>query len=229
MNARKTFITLLLAVAISTLPQQNAHGAIPIATIIKEAVKKVIKAVDLMVQRLQNKTIWLQNAQKVLENKLNELNLTEIAEWTEKHRQLYKEYYDELWKVRKAIADYQRIRRTLDLQKQLVSEYKRVWGIIRSDDHFTQKELEYMYLVYSGIMTESIRNLDQILAVVNAFTTQMSDGERLEIINRYSDEIERNYYDLKQFNTQNIQLRISRAKDAHEIETIRKVYGLSTE
>src|SRR5690606_4082759 len=126
-------------------------------------------------------------------------------------------------------ADYQRIRRTLDLQKQLVSEYKRVWGLIRNDNHFTQKELEYMYLVYSGIMTESIRNLDQILAVVNAFTTQMSDGERLEIINRYSDEIERNYYDLKQFNTQNIQLSISRAKDAHEIQTIRKVYGLSTE
>lgn len=229
MNARKTFITLLLAVAISTLPQQSAHGAIPIAAIIKEAVKKVIKAVDLMVQRLQNKTIWLQNAQKVLENKLNELKLTEIAEWTEKHRQLYKEYYDELWKVRKAIADYQRIRRTLDLQKQLVSEYKRVWGLIRNDNHFTQKELEYMYLVYSGIMTESVRNLDQMLAVVNAFTTQMSDGERLEIINRYSDEIERNYYDLKQFNTQNIQLSISRAKDAHEIQTIRKVYGLSTE
>lgn len=229
MNARKTSIALLLAVAISTLPQQSAQASIPIAAIIKEAVEKVIKALDLMVQRLQNKTIWLQNAQKVLENKLNELKLREIAEWTEKHRKLYREYYEELWKVRKAISSYQRIKQTLDLQKRLVTEYKRVWGIVKNDDHFTRKELEYMYLVYSGIMKESIRNLDQILAVVNSFKTQMSDAERIEIINKCGDEIERNYYDLKQFNTQNIQLSISRAKDAHEMETVRKLYGLSTE
>jgi hypothetical protein len=226
MNARKTSIALLLAVAISTLPQQNVQGEIPIAAIIKEAVEKVIKAVDLMVQRLQNKTIWLQNAQKVLENKLNELKLSEIAEWTEKHRKLYKEYYEELWKVRNAISSYQRIRQTLELQKRLVGEYKRVWVIIKNDDHFTRKELEYMYLVYSGIMKESVRNLDQILAVVNAFKTQMSDGERLEIINKCGNEIERNYYDLKQFNTQNVQLSISRAKDAYEIENVRALYGL---
>ena len=229
MNARKISIALLLAVALSTLPQQNAQGAIPIAVIIKEAVKKVIKAVDLMVQRLQNKTIWLQNAQKVLENKLNELKLTEIAEWTEKHRQLYKEYYEELWKVRNAIAGYQRITQTLDLQKRLVSEYKRVWNIIKDDDHFTRKEIEYIYLVYSGILNESIRNLDQVLAVVGSFKTQMSDAERLEIVGKCGEEMERNYHDLKQFNAQNIQLSISRAKDAHEMETVRKLYGISTE
>ena len=226
MSIKRVFIALLFSVAISGIPNQKAEASIPILAIIKEAIEKVIKAVDLMVQRLQNKTIWLQNAQKVLENKLNELKLTEIAEWTEKHRKLYKEYYDELWKVKNTIASYQRIKQILERQTRLVTEYKRVWGIIRNDDHFTKDELDYMYRVYSGIMKASVRNLDQVLVVVNSFETQMSDGKRLEIINRCGEEIERNYYDLKEFNNQNIQLSISRAKDAHEIETVKQLYEL---
>lgn len=223
---RRIFFALGLAVILVSQPRAEVNAAIPIAMIIKEAVKKVIKAVDLMVQRLQNKTIWLQNAQKVLENKLNELKLTEIAEWTEKHRQLYKEYYDDLWKVRNTIASYQRVKQILERQVRLVDEYKRVWNIIKQDDHFTKDELEYMYHIYTGIMNESVRNLDQILVVVNSFKTQMSDAKRLEIINKCGEEIDRNYYDLKEFNNQNIQLSINRAKDAHEIETVKQLYDL---
>jgi hypothetical protein len=46
--------------------------------VIKQAIIKVIKALDLQVQRLQNKTIWLQNAQKTLENTMSKLQLNEI-------------------------------------------------------------------------------------------------------------------------------------------------------
>ena len=226
MKLRKIFFALALAVSLSTHPTTKVEAAIPIAKIIKEAIKKVIKAVDLMIQRLQNKTIWLQNAQKVLENKLNELKLTEIADWTEKHRQLYKEYYDELWKVRNIIAGYQRVRQIVEWQARIVSEYERVWSIIRSDEHFSEAELEYMYRVYTGILDESVRNIDQITLVINSFKTQMSDGERLEIISKCGDAIERNYFDLKEFNTENVRLSISRAKDKHEEQSLKKLYGI---
>ena len=93
---RKTlFITLFGTIALVATPVREAK-AIAILEIIRQAVIKVIKAVDLMIQRIQTKTIWLQNAQKVLENKLSQFKLTEIAQWTDKQRQLYKKYYDEL-------------------------------------------------------------------------------------------------------------------------------------
>jgi hypothetical protein len=66
---RVLIIVFLTTICLTATPTQEAKAAIAIAKIIKEAVKKVIKAVDLMIQRLQNKTIWLQNAQKVLELK----------------------------------------------------------------------------------------------------------------------------------------------------------------
>lgn len=229
MRRGKIFFALGLAVILVTQPCAEADAAIPIAKIIKEAVKKVIKAVDLMIQRLQNKTIWLQNAQKVLENKLNELKLTEIAEWTEKHRKLYQDYYDELWQVKNTIAMYQRVRQVMDKQVRIVDEYRRCWDIVQNDEHFTDDEREYMAKVYSGIMDESVKNLDQILIVINSFKTQMSDGKRLEIIEQAASEIDQNYFDLKQFNTQNMFLSINRAKDANEIDVVKKLYGLPNE
>src|SRR5688572_4933108 len=206
----KLFFALGLAVVLAVRPAAEADAAIPIAKIIQEGVKKVIKAVDLMIQRLQNKTIWLQNAQKVLENKLNELKLTEIAEWTEKHRKLYQDYYEELWKVKNTIAMYQRVRQVMDKQVRIVDEYRRCWSIVQNDEHFTRVEIEYMSKVYSGIMDESVKNLDQILVVINSFKTQMSDGKRLEIIEQAASEIDQNYFDLKQFNTQNMLLSLNR-------------------
>jgi hypothetical protein len=225
----KTFFALVLASILIIKPSTRVDAAIPIAKIIQEGVKKVIKAVDLMIQRLQNKTIWLQNAQKVLENKLNQLKLTEIAEWTEKHRKLYQDYYEELWKVKNTIAMYQRVKQVMDKQVRIVDEYRRCWNIVQNDDHFTKQELEYMYKVYSGIMEESVKNLDRILIVINSFKTQMSDGKRLEIIEQAADQIDQNYFDLRQFNTQNMILSINRAKDENEIEVVKKLYELPNE
>ena len=228
MKLNRIFIILLLTTVFVTVtpPEQEAKAAIAIAKIIKEAVKKVIKAVDLMIQRLQNKTIWLQNAQKVLENKLSELKLTEIAEWTEKHRQLYKEYYDELWKIKNTLAAYQRIRQIMDKQIRIVDEYKRAWNLVRQDKNFTEAEIDYMYRVYKGILDESVRNLDQILLVINSFRTQMTDAQRLAIIMQTGDRIEQNLIDLLEFNMNTYQLSLNRSKTQYEIERVKKLYGL---
>jgi hypothetical protein len=228
-HLRKTlFIAILGTFILTATPTQEAK-AINIVAIIKQAVIKVIKAVDLMIQRLQTKTIWLQNAQKVLENKLSQLKLTEIAQWTEKQRQLYKKYYDELWQVRKTLATYHRIATILQRQKQIVDQYKFTWQMINQDEHFTKSELDYMYSVYTGILNEGVYNLDEIMLVINSYKTQMSDAKRLDIINKAGDKIEQNYQDLQQFNNQNIRLSINRAKDENEVITIKKLYGLPTD
>ncbi|MEX2233506.1 MAG: conjugal transfer protein TraI [Cyclobacteriaceae bacterium] len=221
-------IVLLTAVCITATPlkQQELQAGIPIAMIIKEGVKKVIKAVDLMIQRLQNKVIWLQNAQKVLENKLSQLKLTGIAEWTRKHRDLYKKYYDELWKVKNTLTAYKRIREIMDRQVRIVEQYKRAWNMVKQDKHFTGAEIDYMYRVYKGILNDSVRNLDQILMVINSFRTQMTDAERLAIIMRAGARIEQNFLDLLEFNMKTGQLSLNRAKGQYEIERVRRLYGL---
>lgn len=204
----------------------GASAQIAVLEVIKAGVKKVIKAVDLKVQRLQNETIWLQNAQKVLENQLSKLKLTEIADWTEKQKDLYSRYYEELWKIKSAIAYYKRIKDLTLKQVDIVDEYKWAWNLFSRDKHFTPDELDQMQKIYSGILDESVKNVDQILLVAGSFKTQMSDAKRLEIINAAADKMDTNYNDLKQFNTQNSKLSIQRAKSLDEVVKLKEIYGI---
>ena len=208
------------------IAKETAVPALGLLTLIKEALIKIIKAIDLRMQRLQNKTIWLQNAQKKLENALSKLKLNEISEWTEKQKELYKGYYDELMNLKAAITYYQRIREITDKQVRLVREYERAWNLLRQDDHFNVEELEYMDSVYSGILDESINNIDLIFMILESFTTQMSDANRLELINAAADQIDVNYDDLKLFNKQNMMLSLQRSKDINEANVVKKIYGL---
>ena len=114
----------------------------------------------------------------------------------------------------------------LQRHQQIIEEYKFTWHMVNQDKHFTKDEIDYMYRVYTGILNESVYNLDQILLVINSFKTQMTDAKRLEIINKAGDQIEQNYADLKQFNNQNIQLSMNRAKDEHEVLVVKRLYGL---
>ncbi|MFV8466964.1 conjugal transfer protein TraI [Flavobacterium sp. LB1P62] len=228
MKAKKKIMVGLLCLLLISTPARPAAtvAAFPIIGLIKEAVKKVILAIDLRIQRLQNKTIWLQNAQKKLENTLSKLKLDEISEWTQKQKDLYKNYYDELMKVKSIITYYQRIRDITQKQVRLVKDYERAWSLFQQDGHFNADELDYMQKVYSGILNESMKNIDQIFLVLDSFTTQMSDAKRLEIINAAADKIDSNYNDLSLFNRQNILLSLQRAKTKKDVNAVKKFYGI---
>lgn len=216
----------LILASIVMLIGADSHAQTPIAEIIKKAITKVIVAVDLEIQRLQNKTIWLQNAQKAIENEMSKLKLNEISDWVEKQRKIYAEYFDELSKVKEVIATYHRVRDIIDKQKALVGEYRSAWSLFRQDDHFTADEIVYMGKVYTGILNESIKNLDQVFLVINAFTTQMTDAKRIEIINHAAELIDQNLADLRQFNDQNKMLSFQRAAEKGDIDVVKKLYGL---
>lgn len=223
---KKILAIVLVSMCCVVLPVTKSQAQIPIAEIIKAAVKKVIKAVDLKIQRLQNKTIWLQNAQKTLENKMSELRLTEIGDWVEKQRTLYAKYFDELWKVKAALAYYQRVKDIIEKQVKLIGEYKGAWALFKQDKNFTTDELDYIGQVYNGILEESVKNLDQLYLVINAFATQMSDAKRMEIINAVDDKLNENLGDLREFNNQNKIVSLQRASERGEIEMVKRLYGL---
>lgn len=228
MKTLKTYMLILPISAVTlfvSLPN-GANAQLAIAEVIKAGIKKVVKAVDLKIQRLQNKTIWLQNAQKVLENQLSKLKLGEIADWTDKQRELYKNYYEELWKVKSILSYYNRVKELTEKQGAILEEYRSAWQLFQQDKHFTPEELTHIGKVYTGILEASVKNIDQIILVVNSFKTQMSDGARLEIIMEASNRMEENHTDLKQFNRQNAMLSIQRARSADETQRLKELYGI---
>ncbi|KAA9038698.1 conjugal transfer protein TraI [Ginsengibacter hankyongi] len=204
----------------------TASAQDPILDVIKAGIKKAIIAVDLKIQRLQTKTIWLQNAQKVIENAMSELKLGQITDWVQKQKDLYQDYFDELWKVKDVLSYYHRIKEITQQEVSLVKQYHSAWNGVRQDGHFTANELLYIGQVYTGILAESVKNLDQLALVINSFTTQMTDAKRLEIINKAADGMQQNYDDLVQFNSRNIGISLQRSRDENDINVVKLLYGI---
>lgn len=224
---KKLLLIAVIAMLATIAPQQKASAVIPIVAIIKEVVKKALKAIDLQIQRQQNKVIWLQNAQKTLENTMSKAKLDDITGWVEKQKKLYQDYYEELRKVKAAIAYYRRIKDVIEKQANMVADYKSAWNQFRQDKHFTATELSYMSRVYSGILDESVKNLDGLTVIISSFQTQMSDAKRLEIINAAAARIDEANNDLKAFNRQAVLLSLQRAKAQNDVDAMKKRYGLN--
>jgi len=226
-HAKKYMVILpLSAVTVFVSLPEGADAQFVVGEVLQQTVGRVIRAIDLEVQRMQNQTIWLQNAQKALENQLSKVKLAEISGWSEKQQDLYSNYYNELWQVKAVISDYERIKGITEKQAALVTQYHRAWGLLSADKHFTADELGYMEKVYSGILQQSVTNLDEVLVVISSMKTQMDDAKRLELISKASERIDQNCADLKRFNNQNAILSIQRAKSLDEVETLKRYYGI---
>ena len=217
---------IILVICIVSFTKSSDAQGIDIISIIQAGVTKVIKAVDLKIQRLQTQTIWLQNAQKEIENVMTKLKLDEISDWVQKQKDLYQEYYNELWQVKQVISDYDKVKNIIALQSKIISEYNSAYALFKQDKNFSAAEISWMYKVYSGIINESVKNVEQAMLVVNAFVTQMSDGERIKILNNANTGMQKNYDDLRQFNAQNIQLSLQRASENNDVGTVKALYGL---
>lgn len=208
------------------LQGMGAKAQDPITEVIKEGIKKVIVAIDLKIQRLQTKTIWLQNAQKVVENAMSKLKLSEIVDWVQKQKDLYQNYFDELWKVKNVLTYYFRVKEIINQQSDLVRQYHRAWQGVLHDRHFTADEVAYIGKIYTGMIAESLKNLEKVSLVIKSFTTQMSDASRMGIIDDAARRMQTNYDDLRRFNSENIQLSIQRSNDEHDISIVKQLYGI---
>ncbi|PUZ21594.1 hypothetical protein GA0116948_11065 [Chitinophaga costaii] len=220
-----TVFMLCLCSVCTCLPTQQAHAFI-ITVVIKEAIKKVVKAVDLAIQKIQTKTIKLQAAQKVLENTLSKLKLKEIATWNDSSRVIYTKYFNELAKVKNVISYYQKIKDIIGIQKSIISDYKQALLVLQQDPHFTPQEAQHLLEVYGGILQQAGNNVDELMLVISSFKTTMSDAMRLELISKVHDQMLRNQSDLRRFNAQNRMLSLYRTKGANEVDLMRRLYGL---
>ena len=132
-GAIKWLIAFVLAASFLLVP--NGHTSAQINEIIDAAVKKVLVAADLAVQRLQTQTLALQTAQKELENSMQDGLLGDIAGWVPQQENLYQTYYQSLWQVKSVFTAYSKVKDLVQRQSQLVNEYNRAQSAIRQNRH----------------------------------------------------------------------------------------------
>lgn len=141
---------------------------------------------------------------------------------------LHKIFLYGLMEVSPTVRKYRRVADIINYQIVLVKEYRNAYDRFKRDNNFNADELSYLGRVYNNLFKESLRNLDELLTVITAGKTRMSDDERLRAIDRIYADMQDKLTFLRHFNNNTTILAVQRAKERNDAQTIQKIYGINS-
>ena len=185
----------------------DAQSIDPVSLIIA----KVIRAIDLQVQKLQNQTIWLQQAQQVAEHELSKLKLSEIADWQQKQQQLYAGYFKELQTVRTAVKTLPQVKQILSLQSEVMATYNRL-----AKDGVSRPGLDALL----GLSKDVLSSLQ---VVINGNGLVMKDADRVKMISSLRNAMQDCLDNMKELDKQTNRLAASKQQLQKDMKSLQRL------
>ncbi|WP_240676048.1 TerB family tellurite resistance protein [Botryobacter ruber] len=149
-----------------------------------------------------------------------------IVSLSEGNFSLHETFLDGLLAVNPAVRDYKRVADIISCQKSILSEYKSAYNRFRQEGSFSPDELSYLSSVYGSLFQQSLRLLDELTLILTAGELRMSDGERMQAIDRIYAGMQERLVFLRHFNRQASLLALQRNRELEQVRSLQKVYGL---
>ncbi|HWB27709.1 MAG TPA: hypothetical protein VG738_19675 [Chitinophagaceae bacterium] len=140
---------------------------------------------------------------------------------------LHQAFLDGLLLVSPAVANYKRIPDIINDQLNIVKEYKSAYTMYKQDKHFLPDEIIYLGQVYGNLFNQSVNDLNELIMVITANQTRMSDAERISSIDRIYAGMEDKLTFLRYFNNHTTMLAVQRAKEQNDAGTLQNIYGIT--
>lgn len=181
--------------------------------IIGTVIAKVIKAIDLKVQRLQNETLVSQVAQQAAEQQLSKSKLAEITGWQQELSKLYEGYFAELKQVKSNIVGGSMVKRILSLQQQVVIEYGRM-----GKEPALKPE-------YDAMLNNSVEILQTLQMAVTS-ELSMKDAERICVIQTLRDAMYHCLETMQSLNKRQMEIISNRTRMEASLQFVKRLHGL---
>lgn len=151
---------------------------------------------------------------------------TTIRDIAQGNFSLHEAFLDGLWLVSPAVRKYWKIPAIIDQQLSLVSEYRTAWNNFNKAGNFLPEEINYMETVYSHLLDQSLKSLNDLVMILTAHQLRMSDDERLAGIDKIHRDMQEELVFLRKFNSNNSVLALQRTKETAEVKLMQQIYHL---
>jgi hypothetical protein len=148
-----------------------------------------------------------------------------IRDLSEGNFNLHQAFLDGLLAVSPTVKNYARIAEIVQMELDLVSAYKNAFGQFQASGQFREDELSYISGVYSRLVDKSLKNIEDLTAVITAGTMRMSDAERLREIDRIYADMEDQAAFLRSFNNNTKILALQRAKETGSLQVLQQLFA----
>ena len=140
-----------------------------------------------------------------------------------------KKYYDALKKVNDLVKDGIKVKNTILMVGEISEIYVTSFQLMLQDENFTPEELSAIAFGYTKLLEESNNLLKEMKDVVNITTLQMTDKERMDVVDRCYNSMKRYRNMVSYYTNKNISVSYLRARKKNDVSRVMSLYGNANE
>lgn len=140
-----------------------------------------------------------------------------------------KKYYDALKQVNNLVKDGIKVKNTILMVGEISEMYVTSFQLMLQDENFTAEELSAIAFGYTKLLEESNNVLKEMKDVVNITTLQMTDKERMDVVDRCYNSIRRYRNMVSYYTNKNISVSYLRARKKNDVSRVMSLYGNANE
>lgn len=140
-----------------------------------------------------------------------------------------KKYYDALKKVNNLVKDGIKVKNTILMVGEISEIYVTSFQLMLQDENFTPEELSAIAFGYTKLLEESNNLLKEMKDVVNITTLQMTDKERMDVVDRCYNSMKRYRNMVSYYTNKNISVSYLRARKKSDVSRVMSLYGNANE
>lgn len=218
----KTKIITALVVLVFYTSSADAQ----VLELVKIITEKVIKAIDLRVQEMQNSAIVLQNTQRQAENNLSKQKLAEIGGIAQQEKDLFKDYYASLLQVKPSVLINAQVRMIRERQTDINALYSKIIAAVKQDRNLQDNERRECTGSCGLIMQETNQTMQKVEDVLTNQRLTATDADRLRMIGLAGNHLENCFRKLSALKERCWMISAARVKSGQESQSIQALYGL---
>jgi hypothetical protein len=139
---------------------------------------------------------------------------------------LHFNFFDSLKKVNPNIKNFAKVAEIIALQLRIIKNTKQTIQDIKETGQFTEEELDYCKSVFDNLLTECIKNIDELVMVITDGKLSMTDDERIGRIDKLYADMQDKYAFTSSFSEETGILSAQRLSEQSEINLSKKINGL---
>lgn len=151
---------------------------------------------------------------------------TQIRDIAKDNFNLHKTFLDALWVLSPAVRGDPRMGTMVTMASQIGSGYRSAGALVAGNPVFSGQELSYINGTLSALLTHCNQDLEELSMVTTDNELRMSDEERLQAMGRIDTRMQAELAFSREFNNTLAVEVARRQKEAGDINTLKRLYGL---
>jgi hypothetical protein len=139
---------------------------------------------------------------------------------------LHNNYFISLVTVNPKVKRYKKVAEIIAIQISIAKQSGKAIKNFRVNQHFTNAEINYLQNVFSNLLKQCSKNLDELFNLITNGNLQMKDDERILAIDKLYADMQDKQQFARSFCNSAAGLSIQRSNEANDIIISKKLNGL---